>query len=229
MVGRSIRTAALPATAAFRAGPTLTLSITGRTWTRRATPACSRRPSGRSARPAWTRPGTRWWATTTCSPRARWRPRRRSTPWPPARAASCSSTRRWPSRGRTSVSLRRRWRGYWRMGCPAAPRTLRPTRAVACCVHRSCSPACAPRVESAAQGRFSATRSTSGRTCARSCSTRCGATRGPGASCPPTSSRGSEVSSRARVSAGSSCSPTRRSSPSRRRSRRWRCSTRIHT
>src|SRR3954468_15639510 len=42
MVGRSIRTAALPATAAFRAGPTLTLSITGRTWTRRATPACSR-------------------------------------------------------------------------------------------------------------------------------------------------------------------------------------------
>ena len=56
------------------------------------TPARSRKRRSRSRRRGWTRRGIRSSATTTCSPRARSRPRRGSTRSPPAAASSRAST-----------------------------------------------------------------------------------------------------------------------------------------
>ena len=105
---------------ACRRRTTPTPSTTAPTATRRAIPGCSTPRSAPSRAPASTRPGTRCWATTTCSPRARCRRRR-------AIEAVATGDRGWSSRstracGRASTrqTPRRRSPRCWPAGSPAA-------------------------------------------------------------------------------------------------------------
>ena len=109
-------------------------SSTAPTSTPRATPGCSSAPSGRSARPASTRPWCPPSATTTCSRRARCRRPRGSTRWPPARGWSSGSTR--PSCRREEVDSAAAVDALLAAGAPGA----RPARP-----RRSRAPAPAPR------------------------------------------------------------------------------------